>query len=112
MNTQTALFSPHPFCPRAYHFTPGLIEVFSPPAVRKKTAGEGGRDEGGRFGPDGGSRGTDVGRLALGRGRELTNANYYAKLLAKYVSRRHIRLLGGRFMVIRNSDFSKGGGGT
>lgn len=57
----------------------------------------------------GGSRGTDVGRLALGRGRELTNANYCAKLLAKYVSPRHIRLLRGRFMVRRNSVFLKGG---
>lgn len=71
-------------------------------------AGGGGRDEGGSAGPDG-SRGTDVGRLALGRGRELTNANYCAKLLAKYVSPCHIRLLRGRFMVKRNSVFLKGG---
>lgn len=71
-------------------------------------AGGGGRDEGGGAGP-GGSGGTDVGRLALGRGRELTNANYCAKLLAKYVSPRHIRLLRGRFMVTRNSVFLKGG---
>lgn len=53
--------------------------------------------------------GTDVGRLALGSGTELTNANYCAKLLAKYVSPRRIRLLRGRFMVRRNSVFLKGG---
>lgn len=58
----------------------------------------------------GGSGGTDVGRLALGRGRELPNANYCAKLLAKYVSPRHIRLLRGRFMVRMNSVFLWGGG--
>jgi len=50
-----------------------------------KTTGGGGRDEGGNAGPSG-SGGTDVRWLALGRGREITNANYSAKLLAKYVS--------------------------
>ena len=52
--------------------------------------------------------GTDVGRPALGRGRELTNANYDAKLLAKYVSPCRIRLLRGRFMVRGKSVFWTG----
>lgn len=75
-------------------------------------AGGGGeRNEGGgwRHQPPGGGAGTDVGWLALGRGRELTNANYCAKLLAKYVPPHHIRLLRGRFMVRRNSVFLKRG---
>lgn len=72
-----------------------------------KMAGRGGRDEGGGTGPRG-RGGTDVGRLALGSGRELTNANYCAKLLAKYVSLCHIWLLRGRFMVRGNSVFLKG----
>lgn len=66
--------------------------------------GGGGRDGGGSSGAP--AAGTDVGRLALGR--ELANPNYCAKLLAKYVSPRHIRLLRGRFMVRRNSVFLKG----
>lgn len=73
-----------------------------------KMAGGGGREEGGSAGPSG-SGGTDVGRLAFGRGWELANANYCAKLLAKYVSPCHIRLLRGRFMVSWNSVFLKGG---
>lgn len=54
------------------------------------------------------SGGADVGLLALGRSRDLANANYCAKLLAKYVPLRHIRVLRGRFMVRGNSVFLKG----
>lgn len=54
-----------------------------------------------------GGRGvTDVGLLALGSRRELAIANCCAKLLAKYVSPCHIRLLRGRFMVSRNAVFA------
>lgn len=65
-------------------------------------AGGGGKNEDGNAGL-GSSAGTDAGWLALGRGRALTNANYWAKLLAKYVSPCHIRLLRVRFMVRRIS---------
>ena len=51
--------------------------------------------------------GTDVGRPALGRGSELTNANYDAKQLAKYVSPCRIRLLRGRFYGQREVRLSE-----
>lgn len=65
-------------------------------------------ERGGSAGPGGSGYGgvTDVGLLALGSRRELTIANCCAKLLAKYVSPRHIRLLRGRFMVSRNAVFA------
>lgn len=67
------------------------------------------RGQGGRALAPGGSGGTDVGRMELGRGIALPNANYCTKLLAKYASRCHIRLLRGRFTIRRNSVFLKGG---
>lgn len=63
-------------------------------------------NESGRAGPSGSGR-TDVGWLALGR--ELTNANYWAKLLAKYVSPCHIRLLRGRFIGQKELCLLRGG---
>lgn len=54
-------------------------------------------------GGGGGGGLTDVELLALGSRRELAIANCCAKLLAKYVSPCHIRLLRGRFMVSRNA---------
>lgn len=72
---------------------------------------EGGRGEGWKRRPwrqwvQGGGEVTDVGLLALGSRRELAIANCCAKLLAKYVSPCHIRLLRGRFMVSRNAVFA------
>lgn len=95
MNTQTALGGNRPaaFCPLLCPpITFSRPDKCSATHREAKKAGERGRDEGGRAGPSG-SRGTDVGWLALGKGRELTNANYCAKLLAKYVSPHQIRLL-------------------
>lgn len=111
-NTQTvagdtrpvAFFLP-PFHIFAYHFTPDLIGAFRHP-LRGKDGWWRREGRGWELRGPGGSGGTDVGRLALGR--ELANPNYCAKLLAKYVSPRHIRLLRGRFMVRRNSVFLKG----
>lgn len=91
--TDLSLSFSSPLQTNPYHFTPALISVLpTRERLKKWLLKEGGKDQGGSAGPGGGG-GTDVGRLALGRGIELAHANCSAKLLAKYVSPRHIRLL-------------------